>query len=110
MGWGDVGLSVGVGEADDSANILTLQHVSIAFVDLVQSVAARDHVLDVKLPCLVHRQQIRDVEVRVSAAKEAALQVLLHQGHHGQVQRDIGVQQAAHGGEYAGSTLRSHGE
>src|ERR1700756_1418794 len=56
------------GVADDAANIAALQHVPVAVVDLVEFVLARHHVVEVELARLVHRQQQRDVMVRVAAA------------------------------------------
>src|ERR1700761_6738227 len=100
-----IGLPVGVGEADDAANVLAVQHVLVAVVDLLQLVLAGDHVVQVQLAGLVHREQLRDVVLRVAATEDGALQVLLHQGQHRQVEVHVGVQQAADGGEHAGATL-----
>src|ERR1700742_2835689 len=104
--WVIVGrLPIGVREADDAANVLAVQHVLVTVVDLLQLVLAGDPVVQVELAGLVHPQQLRDVVLRVAATEDGALQVLLHQGQHRQVEVHVGVQQAADGGEHAGATL-----
>src|ERR1700742_4972310 len=48
-------LPVCVGEPDDAANVLAVQHVLVAVVDLLKLVLPRDHVVQVELAGLVHR-------------------------------------------------------
>src|ERR1700712_3283424 len=74
----DIWLPVGVGEADDAADVAALEHVGVAVVDLFQLVLTGDHVVQVEPARLVHRQQLRNVEVRVAATEDGALQPLLH--------------------------------
>src|SRR5271163_1339369 len=102
-------LPVGVGVADDAANVLAVQHVLVAVVDLLEPVLAGDHVIQVKLAGLVHRQQLWDVVLRVAAAEDGALQVLLHQGQHPEVQVHVVVHQAADSGQHAGPAFGGDG-
>src|SRR6195952_1794337 len=101
----DTVLPIGVGVADDAADVAALEHVLVAVVDLLQLVLPGDHVVEVEPARLVHRQQLRDVEVRVAATEDGALDPLLHQRQHRQVERDVVVHQAADGGENGGAAL-----
>src|SRR6201996_101391 len=66
-------LPIVVRVTDDSADVASLEHVLIALVDLLQLVLPGDHVVEVQLAGLVHRQQLRDVEVGVATSEDGAL-------------------------------------
>src|SRR5579875_1164291 len=62
----DMALPVGVGVADDAANVLAFQHVLIAVVDLLEFVLTGDDVVEVEFADFVHGQQLRNVVLRVA--------------------------------------------
>ena len=51
-------LAVGFGVADDAANVLAVQHVLVALVDLLQLVLAGHHVIEVQLADLVSEAKL----------------------------------------------------
>ena len=52
-------------EDDDAAQVLALAHVVEALVDVFEPIGPGDELIDLELPQLVQRQQVRDVEARV---------------------------------------------
>ena len=48
-------------KGNDAANVLVVEHVLIALIDLIQRVGVGDHLVEFELTGLIHRQQVRDL-------------------------------------------------
>src|ERR1044071_7778932 len=58
---------------DDAADVLAVEHVLVALVDLVEPVPAGDQLVELQASGLPQPQQPRDVELRVALAEDGAL-------------------------------------
>src|SRR5271166_3204265 len=74
--------AVGVGVADDAADVVSLEHVAVAVVDLLERVIPGHHVIEIEMPQLVEFENFGDIALRVAATEQAALQVLLRSEEH----------------------------
>src|SRR3954469_6596835 len=68
---------------EHSPDVLAVEQVLIALVDLVQRVALGDQLVQLELARLVEPEQLRDVVHRVGRAEQRALDRLLVERHHG---------------------------
>src|SRR2546429_240316 len=68
---------------DHAPDVLAVQQVLVALVDLVQRVLLRDELVQLDVPGLVQVQQALDVVDRVAAAEQEAVDRLLEQRQHG---------------------------
>src|SRR5215468_10574393 len=95
------GAADGPGSAmhDHAADVLAVQQVLVALVDLVEGVGGGDQLVQLQVAGPVELDHPRDVVERVAGAEQAALDALLEQGQQraGQLDRVLGrVGQAGH--------------
>src|SRR5215467_2250326 len=84
---------------DHAADVLAVQQVLVALVDLVEGVGGGDQLVQLQVTRPVELHHPRDVVERVAGAEQAALDALLEQGQQraGQLDRGLGrVGQAGH--------------
>src|SRR5689334_10278924 len=76
---------------DHSTDVLAVEQVLVALVDLIERVALGDQLVELEAAGLVHAEQLRDVVDRVAGAEQAALDRLLVQREHGagELARDL---------------------
>src|SRR3954451_1824975 len=90
---------------DHSADVLAVEQVGVALVDLIERVALGDQLVELEAAGLVHAEQLRDVVHGVAGTEQAALHRLLVQGQDraGQLHGDlVGVGKA---GDHGGAAL-----
>src|SRR5215469_6432138 len=73
---------------DDAPDVLAVQHVLVALVDLVERVGLGDQLVELEVPGPVQLHHQRDVVERVTGSEQAALNPLLHQRQHRAVELD----------------------
>src|SRR4029077_771699 len=82
----------GAGMHDDAPDVLAVQQILVAVVDLVEGVGAGDQLVQLEVTGLVKLHHPRDVVERVARPEQAALDALLEQGQDraGQLDRGLG--------------------
>src|SRR5215469_14621719 len=74
---------------DDAPDVLAVQHVLVALVDLVEAVRGGNQLVQLQVAGSVQLDHHRDVMVRVARAENAALDPLLHQRQQRTVDLDV---------------------
>src|SRR4029077_11223108 len=80
---------------DEAPDVLAVQHVLIALVNLLEAVSSGDQLVQLPVTGTVELHHPRDVVERVARAEQAALDPLLHQRQHRAVDLDVVGHQVA---------------
>src|SRR5580692_1920811 len=90
---------------DETPDVLAVQHVLVALVDVLELVGGGDQLVQLQVAGLVELYHPRDVVERVARAEQAALDALLHQRQHRAVDLDVVRDQVAETGDDDGAAL-----
>src|SRR3954470_11968224 len=90
---------------DHSADVLAVEQVLVALVDLIERVALGDQLVELEAAGLVHAEQLRDVVHGVAGAEQAALDGLLVQREHRARELDGDLVRVGEAGDHRGPAL-----
>src|SRR6516225_936111 len=76
-------------EVDNSADVLAVDEVLVAAIDLLEAVPCRDHFLELYPPLTVKLENSRDVGPRIGRAVDAAGQSLVRHCEREEVELDV---------------------
>src|ERR1700678_3017015 len=94
---------------DDAADVLAVEQVVVALVDLVEGVGPGDDLVQLEVARLVEAEDLGDVGGRVAVAEQAALDRLAEQGQDRGRQVDVQLE-VVQAGDDDGAALADHVE